>query len=272
MNPLLAGLLGGAGAGLSSYGQSAMREQEVKQAQIQRMKELAEQEASRRRLQSEDDARALAAQTAKRASGVATLKALYPDAQLPDGADPDAYLRAKQIDDTNTRSQAGIDAAMARLKESLGGRLDQIERQGSISSAIADSNNTARMAMTKLTEAGKNARDLTPNAVDPNKAKSDWLIKRATELMNGGALEPGVDANTAKARATQEASLLFGGAPPTASVRPDFSGERDLMTKAQQKIQSIMGDGTLSPDDKQDMVRQVNDILRQRLTQMRGGR
>lgn len=50
MQNILAALLGGAGAGLQSYGQSAFRQQEAQQAQRQRMAELEQQEQMRRTL------------------------------------------------------------------------------------------------------------------------------------------------------------------------------------------------------------------------------
>lgn len=276
MSSILAALLGGAGAGAQSYGGSLQREQEQQRLQMQRMAEMQEQEAARRRLAKEDDERTAQLKAAQRTAGGESIRALFPDFKAPQGDyNPDLVMRGMLDRENTNRYNTGQAGQMDRLEKTLGGRLDQIERQGGIQREIAGANNNTRTALEILREKGRNARD-----DGPADKMGEMTAKRALELMEGqpdgyGGRTAGLSPEEARAQAEVQIRAAMGmGRPPTpaAAASQGNSAEGQEAQRAQVRIQQIMSDRSFSPEDKQDMVQQVNEILASRIRAMRGGR
>ena len=275
MSNILAALLGGVGAGAQSYGGSLQREQEAQRAQMQRMAEMQEQEAARRRLAKEDGERAAAAALAKRTAGTASIRALFPDFQAPEGDyDAGTVMQGKLMQAQNARAEAALAGQSDRLERSLGGRMDQIEKQGGIQRGIAEANNNTRTALEILREKGRNSRD-----DGPQDKTGELTVKRAMELMQPqrdefGGQRPGLSPEQARLQAEREVSAAMGIGPrssPAASGQGNQT-EGQEAARAQAKIQQIMSDASLSREDQLDMVQQVNEVLASRLRALRGGR
>jgi hypothetical protein len=284
MQNILAALLGGAGAGLQSYGQSAFRQQEVQQAQRQRMAEMEQQEQSRIAVARE--AAALRQQQLKEEGEQAAVIARTMGIALPEGARLNTQgVQVLAQDAANTRlatAQAGaternnasIESRLEGLDRSLRGRMDQIAAQGDISKAIAAMGNATRRDIAATAEQGRADR-FQPKSELPSLADMTQKILAQPDE-NGLRRSP----EAAVAEAKRVLDLLMresGGAPPSAAAGAPMRAagnpaEQELMVKAQQKIRSIMADRSLSPEDQQDMIQQVNDILRQRTAALRGGR
>lgn len=269
MSNVLAALFGGLGAGAQSYGASRMREQEQERMAAQRMAELQQQEQARINAVKEQAAAAQLLRKQQREAGVNSLRALFPDKPIPEGDfDADVVMRGRAIEAQNERFSQGQQGSMDRLERTLGGRLDQIERQGDINRTIAAMGNDTRKTIAAMMEAGRNQRDATPNAKAQPTVQDFYTKFLGQQDENGLPMSP----EKAMSAAQRAYEVLTGAQTPARAPQQGNPGEGDLARKAQQKIQSIMSDQSLSPEDKQDMVQQVNDILRSRLSAMRGGR
>ena len=97
MANIIGALIGGAGAGVESYGRSTMQDEERKRAVQARLDEIARQNSDRATLAADDDARAAAASLAKRRSGISTMRLLHPEMQLPDDFDGDPGIMNSEL-------------------------------------------------------------------------------------------------------------------------------------------------------------------------------
>lgn len=267
MSNILAALFGGAGAGLSSYGTQRIREQDQERIAAQRMAELQQQESSR--IAQAREQAALRAAQLKEDGEQAAIIARAAGIPLPEGAriNSQGVGILGQIA-ANKRFEQGQAGQMERLEKTLGSRMDQIAAQGDINKAIAAMGNDTRKTIAAMMEAGRNQRDAT-GTTKPQPTVQDFYTKfLGQQDENGLPMTP----EKAMAAAQRAYQVLTGAQNPSRAPQQGNPGEGDLARKAQQKIQSIMSDPSLSPEDKQDMVQQVNDILRSRISAMRGGR
>ena len=119
MGNILAALLGGAGSGLQSYGNSAQREQEQTRMQAQRMAEMQQQESARRRIMKEDDERADAARKLETVETTDLARAL--NIKLPQGVSVNrsnlGLVRDKNNANATLARDASRDAALASQRK-----------------------------------------------------------------------------------------------------------------------------------------------------------
>lgn len=269
MSNVLAALFGGLGAGASSYGSQRIREQDQERVAAQRMAELQQQEQARINAVKEQAAAAQALKQQQREAGVNSIRSLYPDFKAPEGDfDPQVVLKGMIDRETTNRTNTVQQGSMDRLERTLGGRMDQIAAQGDISKAIAAMGNDTRKTIATMMENGRNQRDLTPNPKTAPTVQDFYAKFLGQNDEDGMPMTP----EKAMANAQRAFQVLTGGQQSARAPQQGNPAEGELALKAQQKIQNIMTDPSLSPEDKQDMVQQVNDILRARLSGMRGGR
>ena len=108
-------LLGAAGAGAESYGRDTMQEEERKRAAAQRLQEIAENNAARLAQQTADDGRTAEARAASQAAGSNSIRALFPDAKMPDGEfDPALMLRGLHDQRSEALSRDRMTASESR--------------------------------------------------------------------------------------------------------------------------------------------------------------
>ena len=272
MSNVLAALFGGLGAGASSYGTQRIREQDQERLAQQRMAELQQQEQARLSQVKEAAAAQQALRQQQREAGVNSLRVLFPDQPIPEGDfDADVVMRGRMLDAQNKRFEQGQTGQMERLEKSLGGRLDQIERQGAISQSIAGANNNTRMAIAALAEQGRNQRD---NG-QPDQ-QGAWVQRRVTDLLKPDDFGRTASIEEATAQARREAGVLFGGGPTSAPTRaPQQSSitrgnEMQFMNDARDAIAEINA-MNVSPQEKQSMIQRVNQMLARDIERVRKG-
>lgn len=272
MSNILAALLGGAGAGAQSYGGSLQREQEQQRMQAQRMAEMQQAEASRRRLAKEDDDRAAALKVATRTAGGESIRALFPDFKAPEGDyNPDLVMRSMLDRETTNRANTRQSGEMERLERTLGGRIDAIREQGGISREIAGMRGDTSRAIAAIAEAGRNARDDGPDPVkDP---RAEWTTKRYTDLLKPDGDGVSISPDSAMRRSRNEAEPLFGkSAASMAPAAPSYnSGEQDIMQGLSAAIANI-NKLPISSDDKRSRIQEASEIARGMAAKQRGGR
>jgi hypothetical protein len=212
---MLGAILAALGAGGSSFGRSTMREDEQEADEQRRLQEIAarNEEIRQNRLAQQQEAEA--GRVRDRASGMASYRLMFPDAEIPDDTDADPRMMAQ----LQGQKEASIRAANA-LKS----------REGIVGQQIE-----SREGLAKTAEQGRNTRHNTSVGVqrermDQQRDPRELALDRGREALFGKLAAQAVQA--AGGDANKAVALLLQD-PETANVFSEGMNSRHVLGAAE---------------------------------------